>query len=437
MPNIPSITIDKHTNQIKTVRDVFNGVDEVKSRLWHFPKEKADKYTERQNYSTLDNFVKQTNDNIKNIMFRKPIDKTAITNKEFLSYLDNIDFKNNIDTFAKELTVNRVNDGYTWILADMTSFDEKTIQTKAQAKANNLRPYLVNLLRENVTVFYNKFGEIVMAFVREYQTAIDGYKQKQTEVIKVWKDGKIETWVDDEMISIVDNPLGSYIPLTKYGNDDIPPLYDQSKQNIEHYNRNNELSLYVRVGAVPFLALFGNLKGGDDAPKTLGISDGLHFNNKDESDVKWVEMSGDNYKIISERILYHEEQMQRISVEFVSESTIKTATEVEKSSMGNEAKVLSFSQQLEESLNKSLADMGLYRDGGYGDNTITTNKDFDSNILTSQQIAQLTAMRVSGDLSYELYIELLIKGEVIPYLTEKQKETEKVLIKNEGIGLDA
>ena len=61
-------------------------------------------------------------------------------------------------------------------------------------------------------------------------------------------------------------------------------------------------------------------------------------------------MSGKNHAIIKDEIESLNLEMENISVSFATESRIKTATEIEKSSVEGESKLTDYANSLEESI---------------------------------------------------------------------------------------
>jgi len=424
---------NKHSNQIARVKDVFEGIDTAKRYLQQYNQEDDTDYRDRMDIATLDNFVFRTVDDMKNIIFRKPLDETGITNTEIKLYLKTIDFTNNINEFSKLILTNRIRDGHTFILVDSVSYDPEKVKTKADQAALNIRPYFVNILRENLLSWKkDKFGKYVMIVIRETYEVEGDYSVETKDQIKVWKEnGTVEIWRDGEKFGEVIETSLKEIPIVKVGNDDIPPLYDLAKINITHMNRDSEVSNYSRIGGAAFLAVFGDLDDGD-APKTLGINKGLKFRDKTTSDVKWIEMEGTNYEMLKDRILYHEDQMDRISVSFTTEQSNKTATQVNKESMVGESKATDYATGLEDGVNTAIGLLNIYKTDGKTstDNLIEVNKDFDSSILTPEMVASYRLDYTSGIISYEKLIEYLVAGEYFKEMTDQEMNEEKTRLMN-------
>lgn len=433
-PNFKDADYQKHEAQITKVNDVFNGVDSAKKYIKQFEKESDKTYKARLDEAALDNYVFRTVDTIKNIIFRKNI-KVETNNTELESWLDKVNFQDNINEFAKKVLVNRVKDGFTYILVDSPSYDKDTLISKADLEANNIRPYMNNITRGQViNIEYDDFMMIRQVSIAEtYKVKENRFGYNLEQQIRVFEvvEGMVSVsiWRDDKEVynDLLNIPV---IPLIKVGRDKIPPLYDQAIINIKHMNRNSEKSNYVRVGSAPFPLIWGAVE--DSEKRTLGINSGIAFKgNKNETGFEWAEMSGTNYQMIQEEIKYHEEQMERISVEFVTQLKNATATEVEKASTSNESKLMDYATELEQGLNGGIQTMGLFYPNISEDDTVVVNKDFDSNIITAEEFNMLMQLRTNGDLSYDRLMDILERGEVLSVLDDKERETEKTRLRDD------
>lgn len=429
----------KHQNQVKKISDVYDGIDEAKKYLQQYNQEDTKDYGDRKDIATLDNFVFRAVDDIKNIIFRKPLDLTSITNATLKEHMKRINFTDNINEFAKNVLVNRIKDGYTFILVDTPAYDTEKIKTQADITAAGIRPYFVNILRKDVLNWKkNETGEYTQIVIQEGYTTEGEYGSGIGTQIKVWNsDGTVEIWRDGAQYGETTQTALRRIPIVKVGNDDIPPLYDLTKINITHMNRDSELSNYTRVGGAPFLAVFGKMDDGK-APNTLGINKGLNFKDKQECDVKWVEMAGTNYEMIKSRILYHEDQMNRISVSFTTETENKTATQVNKESMTGESKATHYASELEDGINNAITMMNLFSSEAKiaEDNKVGVNKDFDSSILTPEMVTSYRTDYLAGLISYEMLVDYLIAGEYFKEMTKEEIATEKARLMDNPTGGD-
>lgn len=428
----------KHEIQVTKVNDVYTGIDTAKQYLQRYNQEETKDYNARQDIATLDNFVFRTVEDIKNIIFRKPLDQTAIKHANFKKYAEKINFNDNLNEFAKGVLENRLKDGKTFVLVDSIDYDKEQVVNQAQANALGIRPYFVNIPRKNILSWKkNQLGQFTQLVILEEYEIEGPYNISVGEQIKVWKnDGTVQIWRDDEKHGDVIETGLKVIPIVQIGNDDVPPLYDLAKINITHMNRDSEVSNYTRVGGAAFLAVFGDLEEAGNKPATLGINKGLKFRDKSTSDVKWVELEGSNYDMLKDRILYHEDQMKRIAVSFTTEQENKTATQVNKESMTGESKATDYATELEEGINAAIQMMNEYITSNKIsiDNKVEVNKDFDSSILTPEMVASYRTDYMAGIISYEKLMEYLIAGEYFKEMTDEEIAEEKARLMDNPMG---
>lgn len=436
-PNFKDAEYIAHENQLTKVNNVYKGTDTSKQYIDKFGKEDEADYIIRQKACTLDNYVFRTVQSIKNIIFRKSLDLSNITNKELLGWLETANFKDDINEFAKDIIVNRVRDGIAYILVDAPTFNEN--MSKLEQEQNNIRPYFTKILRSQVlNKMYDDNNKLIQISISEqYKSEESRFGAEYKEQIKAYEliDGVVQFSIWRENAEVQNDILTiDTIPIVEMGDDLIPPLYDQALINLNHLNRNSEKSNYVRVGACPFPIVKGTLKGDSAGANTLSINQGLQFADSDGS-FEWAEMSGANYTIIQEEIKYRENQMERISVEFTTQVANITATEVEKNSMTNESKLMDYSLELEGAINKSIQMMGEFTSGISENDVVLTNKDFDSSIISEQEFNMLMALRINGDLSYKELRLALEKGEVLRLLDDKEKAKENLLLRDD-VGIE-
>jgi len=424
----------EHAKQVKKVNDVFSGSDYAANYLLQYNKEDKVDFDKRKDAATLDNFVFRTLDTMKNIVFRKDIDTTGVVNKDMLKYIETIDLQNSIDFFAKQIFENARKDGFTFILADSQNYDKTLLVTKADRERAKIRPYLVNIKREQVINWQGSdinFSEWVI--IRE-TVIVDGDNFEEEEIQQyrvIYKDGTVFIYKDDGTEEILQTVPKDKI-LIKVGIRDIPELYDQALINIKHLNRDSELDNYVRIGGAPFLGVGGQRNKRDGAVETIAINKGLQFESE-KWKVEWIEMSGQNAIMIENRISKYEESMLRYSIEFLTKDGNLTATQVNKESTPKESKLKGYAKQLEESLNEALEQMGLYIKSGYGENLIIVNKDFDNSLLLPEEADGYRQDFINGVISLDTLWKLYEKGERLPIRTEQEKEEEKALVRETQI----
>lgn len=441
MANIPQPhpLYTEYNKQVQLVNDMYDGSDKASKHLVPYQNEKdKDKteFAERQKLVAPNNYVLRTVQSIKNIIFRKPISTSEITNKELTEWLKNIDLKDtDINEFSKELLVNTVRDGIGYFFVDSPSKEDENMSL-LEEKEKNIRPYFVPIKRQDLTFWLtDNFGNYrVIVFNESYELLTGDFGLEiKTQQKAIFNDGRVMIFRDGELYQEYTREVKK-ITLVKIDDELVPPLYDMTKKNIEQMNRASEKSIYVRVGANPIPLFFGQLKGDDEeGVKTAGISSGFHFTDANDCDFKWGEMTGANYKVIKEEIELLSKEMEDISISFATESNVKTATQVNKDSTEDESKLVDYATKLEDGINLGIEYMGEFRTtGDFTKQKVIVNKDFDSNIITPEQFNIYKELRVNGDITYDRFMDLLERGELLPVLEPKERDKEKIELRDEG-----
>lgn len=425
-----------HQHQVKLCNDLFNGVDYAKQHLLQYSEEKAEDYKTRKDSANLDNFVFRTIDTMKNIVFRKDIDISGVTNSKMLTYLEKIDLSNNIDYFAKQVFENARKDGHTFILADSQAYDKEELTTQQMIDEAGIRPYLVNYKREDVINWQgNDINFADWVVIKECEV-VDGENFTEDEKITyrvLYIDGTVRLYNVDKDKNVTYTEFmttpKTYPILVKVGKSDIPEFYDMAKINVNHLNRNSELDNYVRIGGAPFLVVGGTMD--NKGISTIAINQGMKFDD-DEFKVEWVEMSGANSEIIRNRIKDYEIAMMKQSVEFLTADSNLTATQVNKESTPKESKLKSQAREVEDGINLAIEKMGMLVVGGLGENIIIVNKDFDNTLITAEEAESYRQDYIQGIISLERLWMIYERGERLAPMTDQEKEAEKVKLKDQG-----
>lgn len=431
-----------HKNQVKLVNDIYCGRDTAKQHLRKFEREENNDFANRQLDCTIDNYVFRTVQTRKNIIFRKPINLSNITNKTLEEWCEkDFDLKgNSINDFGKDWLVNADRDGFAFALVDTPQRTEDIV-TSLDEQENNIRPYALLIKREDL--FYwemDNYGNYkVIAFYESYEVrneGLFGFETKQ-QVKAFFNDGSVRIYRENEEVANYYRDVKE-ITIYKLGKSDIPMFYDMSAINIKQMNRESEKSNYVRVASAPFPLIFGDLKGGEDNEgqvQTMSVQQGLHFESKEECDFKWAEMSGKNYEILKEELKELSAQMENISINFATESNVKTATQVEMDATEDESRLTDRAQMLEDGLNALIQFMGLLKsDLNTEEQTVEVNKDFSTNKLTPEQQQSLLMLFTQGVISRDRLTRALERGEVLELLNDEERAKEETELMNENVG---
>ena len=418
----------EYTNYLKVAaycRDVFTGSHTAVKYLQRFTKENDDRWKDRQDRLTLDNFTRRTVEGVRNIVFRKDLNLALITNPSLLEIFESIDLIRNLNSFAKELLVASLRDGFTFILVDAPRFEETL--TRADEIARGIRPYFVHILRENLINWKeNADGSYEFVVIREFYSEWNGLEETVKEQFKIIYADRVEIIREEKLYQTFPNNLG-VVPIVKLGESLIPHIYDLAKLNINHMNKNSELDYCLRIAASPIPVTY-QMTRDSGAVVTVGVNDGLAFDApRNEAGFEWVALEAKNTEALENRIKAIEEQMLNISVTFASSNKVKTATQVEKDATEDESLLVHCAAQLEEALNKAVKLLGLYNStlALAKDQKVQVNRDYDSNKLSSEQITAYVGLYTAGIISLDTLWEILEQGEAI-FIQDKEAEKLRI-----------
>ena len=418
-----------YINDVQFCENVYGGTKTAKQYLQQFTKEDDRKYQDRKNLCSLDNYVKRTVNGTRNIIFRKPINTEEITNKPLLEVFKTIDKQKDLNEFARELTINAIRDGKTYILVDKEVYED--VETRADELGKN--PYFYNVLRKNLINWdKNDDGSFNFAVIRFYYSEYQDLNETIKEEFRVFYPNRIDVYREGAIYSTIETKI-PLVPLIEVGDSDVPEIFDQAKLNAIHLNKNSELDYYLRVASAPIPVTY-MMNNDDGGVVTVGVNNGIAFKAPmGEAGMEWVSLKAENTEAISNRIKEIEQQMMNIAVTFATSSRVKTATQVDKEATEDESKLVTVANIIEIGINQAIELLSLY------DNTLKTsekvliNRDYDSNMLTPEQWNQYRADYMQGVISWDTYRGVLEQGEVLAKLTDQEIDSEKQAIKDSGL----
>lgn len=422
-PNFDCEEAQLYAEQLKIINDVYAGIDTAREYIAKYVREEDTEYSQRQSLATITNYTKKAVEGIRDIIFRKPIDLSEVESTPLNEFLESIDYTNNITEFCKELTVTIAKDGYAYILVEKGNYDDN-ILTKADER--NTRPFLVLLPRcrvRNWKVTHDgKYSMLTFDEAYIKQEGLFGDEMATRQRV-YYADGRVEVWQDDVKVNEYQNGLG-YMPIIKVDKNKTPPFYDLAKININHMNLKSEQRNYARIAAAPIAQLF--MPENDTKVYTVGAGTGFKFSaSKSEAGFEWAEISGQSNDMLNSLIEKDEADMRSYLTQLITSDVQRTAKEVSIENAGNESRVAHYANVIEDSINQALMIMADYQGIINYDPKIYINRDYVNKQLTEGQVREYKAMFAEGVISWEVLMQMLIDGEVLPQMNDKELETEK------------
>jgi hypothetical protein len=258
----------------------------------------------------------------------------------------------------------------------------------------------------------------------EYYDVVDGYQTTTGERVRVFKPNEVEIWEDGELKEVIPTQI-PFVPVIEVGYEDVP-LLDLAKINLNWMNTRSALERYLRIAAVPIPTFYG-LQG--DAKITVGVDTALTFTSKEDSGFEWHEVSGAATDLLQADLRELETRMAETAVSMVSKKDVaKNATQVSMETSEDESQLATLAEKIEDSLNQMFQMISLI---GGELNAVLINKDFTSNILSTEDTQMYLQLFLNGAISQETLLEVLVEGEVLPEDTDITKEVNNSFIGTE------
>ena len=433
--------LTKHMKQIKTVNDVYDGVDTAKKYIVQMPQEEDNTFFTRTENATLKNYVQRSIEAMVGMVYRKPISTVGYSD-EMLDIFNNVDLNSTLNQFSRKITDSAIRNGIAYILVDNSE------------KVN--RPYWMLIERLDLINWKKDLeGNFTQAVIREYtDTPLDEFETESVEQFRVYDDkGNITIYRSSgnsgfEVVDVIDTGL-DYIPLVEVKINDIPPMYDIAKLNIKHMNRTSVKDRYLDMAACPVPVIWGANVDDDGYNETskpaliIGVDEAFIFNGtKDEADFQWRELSGSSIDKLQEDLSVIEDEITTgvIRASSADTTTMKTATQsyYEASEAANRVTVIA--NILDFALNKASFITQDYISDTASEPVavIKVNKDYIAMGGNSDDSRVLMEAYLNGVISYDTFIQSLNKMEItdIPsieeeiYMIENSKFKPQSLVNN-------
>lgn len=288
--------------------DLTDGYDAVKARsqkyLPKFTTENEDEYQDRLALTEFTNVYRDSIETLSSKPFEEPVvivkPKETKDGKptgeemdlpdEIIALGENVDGSgNNLTTFAGHAFFNGINSAIHWIYVDYPKVDTSRVISKAQAKAENLRPFWSHILGRNVleakTIMINGVETLIYIrilepgspnHIRIFNRYFDGtvimglYEQKIIDSKK-----KQYILVDVATISIGEIPLVYFATGRRDGRTFkfAPPMRDAADLQVQCYQKESGAKYCRTLAMYPMLTGNGIKPemGPDNKPKPIRI----------------------------------------------------------------------------------------------------------------------------------------------------------------------
>jgi len=446
-----SIFYNQRVGSWATIADILEGEDVVKAKgELYLPKLKGQKAADYKAYINRGSFFNafaRTVQGLSGAVMRKPIIvEVPKSMEEWLERvtLDGLSFKDVAKLVVDELLIY----GYFGILVD--------IENKA-----DIHPYLS--LYNAVNIFNLKYDylngdfkltRLVLGESEFVESMEDKYVQEEVEQVKVleldeggflvvsnYKRVEKKKASDDEWV-LVDKPIMpnirdkrfDFIPFQFFGamaNLPIPPkppLIDVVWQNLQHWRLDVDYHHGLHFCALPTPWAAGFKK---DAKLYIG-PEMAWVSERPEARCGYLEFSGEGLRAIKEAMENSERRMAVLGARMLEQQkkAVEAAETHRVRSSGDSATLGSIANAAELGLLEILRIVADWMNQEPSKITVTMNKDFVNQKLTSQELTSLLAAVQAGRISMDTFLHNLKVGEILP--EDRTIDEEKEMIEAEG-----
>lgn len=394
-----------------------------------FGKESETAYKARLNSSWLFNGYRKTVRDMTGRVFAKPIEIEDAPD-QIEEWCQNADLQGrDLSTFARQVFEDALSGpGIGYIMVEAPRRDG--VVTRAQAQAQNLRPYLIHLKAEDVlgwkTEVINNATTLTQIRIQEEYVEPDPRdefaenRKQQVRVLdrleggvisRIFRKGERDEWLEVSELSVVyDAPEITIVPvyLNRTGFFTGAPLLDDLADiNVAHWQSQSDQRNILHYARVPVLFGAGVPK---DSVGVIGASTAVIAESPDAK-LMWVEHSGKAIEAGRQDLKDLEFQMEAFGLQLLTARPAAQSATGEALDANKETSILAMTaDQLQDAIEQALEWMGVY--GGVDASpSAVVNKDFGVTMMSAQDVAVLLQAVTAGELSRETFIgELTRRG---------------------------
>ena len=392
------------------------------------PAEDVDFYNTRLARTVLFNGFKKTQGVLAGKVFAKGIQFTEDLVTPFDEWLKNVDLEgNSINQFGYEFFKRGLAFGVDYVLVDTPKpvpRDDGQALNAAEEKTQNIRPYLVPVLAENLIGFrsesINGIQVLVQIRIREsvmVSDPLDEFAETKVDQIRVIDIGMVRIYRKDaggEKWVLFDEWLTTFkvIPLVPFYADRTSfmeatsPLMDLAHLNVDHWQKSSDLSNILHLIQVPILVATGVA---EDQSIKVGPNTLVKFKD-DSATLSFVEPTGNGTQLGIASLERIEEQMAVMGASMlVDKPGDQTATAKAINEGGSNSDLAAIAKNFEDTLNTTFAlmlvVMGTTDDSSLPQAQMNTDYGVAGNgAITTDELLKI---RMAGEISHETFIARL------------------------------
>jgi hypothetical protein len=325
---------------------------------------------------------------------------------------------------------------------DYPSIDPTTVVSAAHEKALGLRPYWT-MYRADQIINYRvrrwdngHMGFSMLVLVDEVWKELGPYSGRWVKQLRVFQKESLETPVTVTLLQMTDKevwvPIGEpirypphiaqipFIPvpigeLIRWPFFTRPPLQDLAYANLAHFNVLSDHRWALHCSSIPILVTTGMNE--DYAPTNVTNSASIGWNLPQGADAKYIELTG---RSIQETRAELQDLERRCSVlgtvSMLQQETraAETAASKELDRAESDSILAMSAQALQDALEQAFVVTAQYLKVDPAAGSITLNVDYQDLTLSPEEISMYSELHVRGQISDELFLQIMEDGNVLP-----------------------
>ena len=342
------------------------------------------------------------------------------------------DGSTDLDQFANDLLLHALAYGSSNILVDYP--DTSSIRTRAEEVDAALKPYLVEVLPQNLIGWRHdpreNMGKLQQVRIRESARVNKGrfgieYKMR----VRVLEPGTYELWeaadntanagyaeIESGTMSVSNIPL-----CTVYGQKlgvlfSRPPLLPIAALNLSHYQKASDLTQSLHIAAQPILIGAGmdDLNNGNTSDSAVGLSVNNMLLTSESAKVYYVQPQAQAFQAQRDDMDRLVDEMRNLGIAILSEQNTTNASGVAKAMdrIDSNSVLAVVSKSLQQCLQDAINIAAEY--AGREPCDVVIPRDFNVDPIDGQDVNAIVSLFNSGMVDQETALEMLQQGEFLP-----------------------
>lgn len=447
-------------------RALWGGTEDMRKAgekyLPKWPNESIEGYAARLKSSWLFNGYKKAIRDMAGRVFDKPVTLGDNAPQKLSDWMANADLAGrDLSAFARDVFEDGLLAGIAYVMVDAPRRDG--VLTRAQAEAQNIRPYLVHLQAEDILGWKTEVvgAATVLSQVRIMEEVTvpdpeDPWSEMEIDQVRVLD--RTPTGVSVRLFRRVKDKKDEWFMFDEYATDmreiTIAPFYanrdgyfegeplleDLADVNIAHWQSQSDQRNILHVARVPIL--FGSGWPEQEQDITVGASNAT-LSSDPNAKLQWVEHSGQAIGAGRQDLKDLEFQMEALGLQLlVARPGAQSATGEALDARKESSQLSMIADNLRDTLEQCMIWVCQY--GGLGEQSpsVVVNTDFGVGMMTAQEMTVLLAAVNSGNMDRETFLRELARRGMIAEGTDIQAvmdrlDTQAPALTGQGMNLGA